>query len=181
MGLKKDFLAKWSPAQQAAYWLVIELKWCEAEYELVAAGSEDVERVHDAYAKLARLYKPHWQLPSPGQGLWRKLCHLWETSKERNYELMCVLDDFCEWLVAFYKIGSGPDASPSKATEENPYLKRLNRTESEVLEAVGSEPLFHHEIAKKAGYSNDSVRKVLPMLIKFGLVKKHESGQRYYR
>lgn len=181
MGLKKGFRAKWSPTQQAAYWLVIELKWCEAEYELVGAGPEGVERVHDTHAKLVRLYKPHWQLPPPGQGLWRKLCHLWDTSKERNYELTCALDDFCEWLVAFYEIGSGPEGRPQKAPADNPYLQKLNKTQRTILAAVGEEPLYAREIATKVRCDDTTARKHLSTLYKLGLIDKHPSGQGYVR
>lgn len=95
--------------------------------------------------------------------------------------MTCALDDFCEWLVAFYEIGSGPEHRLQKAPAENPYLQKLNKTQRTILAAVGKEPLYAREIAAKVKCDDTTARKHLSTLYKLGLIDKHPSGQGYVR
>jgi hypothetical protein len=108
-----------------------------------------------------------------GKSLWRKVIQASVLPSSENYlAIFDLLEEFEGWLVQHY--GVGRIHSPGRRALQFP---ELGRSDLEVLQAIDlHEPQPGTDISDKAGYSYDTVRRILPRLVKAGYVQKTKRG-----
>jgi hypothetical protein len=189
MGLR-NLHPDWAPERQAAYRLVRSLIFYESEGSPREPGSSALNDVWQSYDKLAALYRPHHQLPMPGQRLWRQLADALEQLEVEALDLVNAMDEFRQWLVDQYDLDDSSKTGrqspcPQLANTDVPHQARwadtLNEAQRAIMEVIGETPMLGKDIAVKAGYEHDTVRRHLAFLVKLGAIKKHGSGRGYYK
>jgi predicted HTH transcriptional regulator len=112
-----------------------------------------------------------------------------ETREVDKKGLLHALDEFCQWVVDHYRLDESTierEQSPSNPEgaldgQPSPWANKLNEAQSAIMEVIGETSMSAEEIAEKAGYSIDTVRRHLPTLVTLGAIKKHSRGRGYHK
>lgn len=145
---------------------------------------EPIVSDHPLHRLVSRLraIDPDFFLPGTnGKSQWRKVVQSSVVPSDTDY--LKIFDEltafeillFEHYMLAWKGDAKLDDKSSSANPTNSPNLD-LNRTQCDVFETIGSEPLRGSDIAKKAGYKYDTVRHVLPRLIKKGYILKCKQG-----
>jgi hypothetical protein len=117
---------------------------------------------------------------SCGRPLWRRVVRASVMPPHEDYlKVFDELEAFEYWLIQQYRLGptkSDVDEEVRKSQPQEVPFSDLNVTEYQVLEAIDAEPRRGDEISDRAGYSHDTVRHILPRLVKSGYVHKTKRG-----